>query len=293
MKFNVHIPQKELLAINEALDIVDGTIFSWIESFGMSDRCIKLSSKEGTYFLISWKMIVDDLPMIRISTRTGIWKRINNLVDSKLLEPHPDNQRMSKSYYKLGENYEKVLRYPVNHGEQVFPTVNTPVNGGKHNYNTNTILTPTIPNGIVSPTEKSKILEERKSEFKKQVYEVGGLTYTREMLDDFLGYWSEPTQAKSPKMRWEKEKTWDLGGRLRTWQGRAKGYQTLLTEAQKTVKEKQRDFATQLKTFLGKKSPEFLNKFYQYWSQPDQQNRLRWEAQEFWDLAKRIEEFKG
>lgn len=42
-------------------------------------------------------------------------------------------------------------------------------------------------------------------------------TYPKEMLRDFYDYWSEPDRGAVPKMRCEKEKTWSLAGRLRTW----------------------------------------------------------------------------
>jgi len=41
--------------------------------------------------------------------------------------------------------------------------------------------------------------------------------YSKEMLREFYDYWSEPDRAKSPKMRWEKQQTWSLEGRLSTW----------------------------------------------------------------------------
>lgn len=40
--------------------------------------------------------------------------------------------------------------------------------------------------------------------------------YSGKMVEDFFKYWSEPNKSKS-RMRWESEKTWDLGLRLGTW----------------------------------------------------------------------------
>lgn len=41
--------------------------------------------------------------------------------------------------------------------------------------------------------------------------------YNRDMLNEFFAYWTEPTQNKNPKMRFELEKTWSVEKRLATW----------------------------------------------------------------------------
>ena len=47
--------------------------------------------------------------------------------------------------------------------------------------------------------------------------------YSREMLNAFYQYWSEPNQ-KNTKMRFELEKTWLLSSRLATWEKRENNY---------------------------------------------------------------------
>lgn len=42
-------------------------------------------------------------------------------------------------------------------------------------------------------------------------------TYGKEMVRKFYDYWREPNKSKS-KMRWEQERTWDLGLRLKKWE---------------------------------------------------------------------------
>lgn len=58
-------------------------------------------------------------------------------------------------------------------------------------------------------------LEERKEDFKLSL-EPYLQKYSRDMLNDFYAYWTEPNQSKT-KMRFELEKTWGLGNRLATW----------------------------------------------------------------------------
>lgn len=44
--------------------------------------------------------------------------------------------------------------------------------------------------------------------------------YGKDMIFAFFDYWSEPNKAGT-KMRYELEKTWNIAGRLRTWERRA------------------------------------------------------------------------
>lgn len=64
----------------------------------------------------------------------------------------------------------------------------------------------------VIPKEKS--IEDRECAFKEQVYAFSA-EWQRQMLDDFILYWSE--RDLRGKMRFEKEKTWDLPKRLQRW----------------------------------------------------------------------------
>jgi hypothetical protein len=47
--------------------------------------------------------------------------------------------------------------------------------------------------------------------------------YGRELLNDFFAYWTEPNKSHS-KMRFELERTWDVGRRLVTWAKNDKGF---------------------------------------------------------------------
>lgn len=66
--------------------------------------------------------------------------------------------------------------------------------------------------------EKEKIIsiEERKINF---AYSLKPFLdeYGKDMLNEFYGYWTEPTQTKNPKLKFELEKTWDVSRRLANW----------------------------------------------------------------------------
>lgn len=65
-------------------------------------------------------------------------------------------------------------------------------------------------------TNKQETIEERKLKFadtlRPFLEEFGS-----DMLNDFYSYWTEPTQSKIPKLKFELMKTWDTYKRLKTW----------------------------------------------------------------------------
>ena len=58
-------------------------------------------------------------------------------------------------------------------------------------------------------------LEKRREKFSKSLDDYID-DYSVEVLEDFMEYWTEPNKSAT-KMRFELEKTWSLGRRLKTW----------------------------------------------------------------------------
>lgn len=76
----------------------------------------------------------------------------------------------------------------------------------------------------LSPPNKKKTKEERKKEFAERLAEYKD-QYTHEMLLAFYEYWTESNEGENTKMRFEKEKTYELSKRLKTWFNRQNGKQ--------------------------------------------------------------------
>jgi len=64
--------------------------------------------------------------------------------------------------------------------------------------------------------------EERKRNLARKLLADTWTKYDPQMIRDFYEYWNE-TNENSYKMRFEKEKTWELGKRLANWAQRGKG----------------------------------------------------------------------
>ena len=56
----------------------------------------------------------------------------------------------------------------------------------------------------------------RRDEFTQALSEYKDI-YERDMLNAFWKYWTEPNKSKT-RMRFEMEKTWDMGRRLARWE---------------------------------------------------------------------------
>ena len=128
MQYTITINQFAVMSAGLDLDVVDLSIFDFIKHYAHSEKCMKLQTESGAYFWISHTMIIQELPILGISTGAGIVKRINKLIDAGLLTRHPNCDLMRKTFYKFGPNYDKVLF--ASHNESLQPTTNV---GGPDN----------------------------------------------------------------------------------------------------------------------------------------------------------------
>lgn len=77
--------------------------------------------------------------------------------------------------------------------------------------------------GMLYKAKEQRIsLNERRDEFQK-VLSLYIPQYGSVMINEFYEYWSE-TNANGTKMRFEKEKTWELSRRLKRWVDNNKKY---------------------------------------------------------------------
>lgn len=60
-----------------------------------------------------------------------------------------------------------------------------------------------------------KPIDLREADFKRAVNAF--VKYAPDMRLEFIEYWTEPDRAANPRMKFEKEKTWDTGRRLARW----------------------------------------------------------------------------
>lgn len=108
MKYNIYVNQYAIVKEGIDIDIIDAAILDCMASFFHSSRCVSISDENGTYYWISHNSIIEDLPLINIKSKSGIKKRIEKLVNCKLLSIHPNSVSLGRSYYRIGPMFDKI-----------------------------------------------------------------------------------------------------------------------------------------------------------------------------------------
>jgi len=126
-----------MLSLAGNLDISDAAIADWAIGFISSGKCESVRFEGYDYFWLSYDKCLTDLPLLRITSRDSIRKRIPKLVAAKILIACPNNVSLNRSYFRLGEAVEAMLFYR--------PAENNP-NPGK-------IFPPTLGNSSHLPCE--------------------------------------------------------------------------------------------------------------------------------------------
>ena len=108
MQYHIHINQKVFLEEFPDLDIIDAAIFDFMQRFMASDKIDRLIIGEDVYYWVSYAKIIDELPIIGITSKDRVYRRIRRLMQAGLLEPFEDNQRTARTYFKAGPRFDSV-----------------------------------------------------------------------------------------------------------------------------------------------------------------------------------------
>lgn len=136
-KYNIVINQKAIVDSAFDIDIVDAAVFDFIKDFSHSDKCIKMQVNGKTYFWITNQTIIDNLPILQISTARGLRKRIDNLINAGLLVRSENSQELNKTLYAFGSRYDDYIftSEPRNESSTLGTVVPTPRNESSHDNN--------------------------------------------------------------------------------------------------------------------------------------------------------------
>lgn len=128
--YNIYINQYAIIENNLNIDIIDASIFCFIDAFSKKSK-VKTTIYEGkVYYYISWKELVRQMPILGISSRSGIFKRIKNLIDADLIESHPDNGTTGGlTFYAFGAKSEVLFFGYSKPSGSVYESDNVGTNG--------------------------------------------------------------------------------------------------------------------------------------------------------------------
>lgn len=116
MKYNININQYAAVTNGLNLDIVDLAIYDFIKDFANSPKCVKMQTENGSFFWVSHDLILKEMPLLGITTKRGLVKRIAKLVDAELIVRHESNIEKGRTMYAFGKNYHKMI-FGENSGE--------------------------------------------------------------------------------------------------------------------------------------------------------------------------------
>jgi len=137
MKYVININQKAIvdLGLQDKLDFIDLAIYDFITEFMLCDECRKLNIDNVQYFWIKSDLIIENLPLLGITTTRGISKRIDKLIVCGLLERCNDNQNLHQSFFKVGKNYQAYKFFTWNKNSKGAWNENSNNNNNKSDYN--------------------------------------------------------------------------------------------------------------------------------------------------------------
>lgn len=193
--------------------------------------------------LVRWGFFDEGLfDSVKVLTSRGIQKRYfsitrrRNTIDESYILISDIKNRVSDD--------KKEVIDDKNTGAAELLTTKTPQSKGKEIKEN---ITPSISNEIASPPigepgetidsgkeaeqtrikqkqqEKEKNCGKREKEFYDQLVPWVSV-YGPDMIRKFFDYWRERNKSRT-KMRFELQQTWDLAGRLRTWENKQKRYE--------------------------------------------------------------------
>lgn len=109
MKWSWNINQRAVIDNNLDIDVIDLSIFEMLKDFTHSSRCKKLDVNGKMYYLMGWKLVVDQLPILKLRTRRSVTKRYEKLKNAGIIEAHPGNKALRGMWFSWGVNYDLLI----------------------------------------------------------------------------------------------------------------------------------------------------------------------------------------
>lgn len=138
MKFSIQINQFAAQEGFEDLTISDLSIFDLFSFMNGSTSVIYKIVDNKKYILMHYKYIIGQLPILKIKTRQGVYKKLAKLEEVGLIEKLKEDKKNSDSYYCSGVNYDLMfIKYtdqkvvtPVTTSEPQLPSSNSSCQSG-------------------------------------------------------------------------------------------------------------------------------------------------------------------
>ncbi len=105
MNWNININQKAIVKLNKSLanklDVKDAIILEWMLKFHAEPKSKKLMLGENVYFWASYRLILDENPLLEIENKQTCSRRISKLVEAGLLLAYISESDGNKTYFSI------------------------------------------------------------------------------------------------------------------------------------------------------------------------------------------------
>lgn len=215
------------------------TWFKILDKLAVTDfHYLDLNKEEELMFLASKCNVSEDVLLNIISDLVKLGKFDKDLWESKVIWDQSFIDSIQEAYKKRNNNCITIdgLRFRLLGLGVLKPPISTTTVPGntqskeeyskvyKSKVDETKVSLPESPKGDQAKPPKNiniSTFDLRKEKFKVNLYPYTNYgknqgPYSKEMVLEFFDFWSEPNKSRS-QMRWESEKTWDLGRRLATW----------------------------------------------------------------------------
>lgn len=102
MKYNLQINQKIIVESGLKLDIIDACLLDYIQAHFHHPGIEKKYLANKVFACYDYADISDALPLLKLK-KDSIYRRVKKMVDKKLLEQHPSNQIVGKSFLHISQ----------------------------------------------------------------------------------------------------------------------------------------------------------------------------------------------
>lgn len=106
MQYTITVNQFAFRKHFPLLNISHAAIVDWFSRFTHSSKIARLEYEGKTYYWLQYDKAREELPILGISNKDSMRRLVKALCTENILEAHPDNQAMGRSYFAFGDRYE-------------------------------------------------------------------------------------------------------------------------------------------------------------------------------------------
>lgn len=107
MKYSININQKAIIDMWLDLDLIDLAIFDYIKDLSNYSKLVKIEIEWKTYFWVQYNHLIENMPLLWITNKKVLLRRLDKLIKVWLLEKQIIN--WNSTYFRFWKNYDKYV----------------------------------------------------------------------------------------------------------------------------------------------------------------------------------------